>query len=98
MEEVVESLRGDPTGSGLPKDGTVAEITSNILVLVSHLSDHKETLATVLCKPPYSGGQPGQALAIYISELNIIIFRYKRYDVPKQRIIEILVCMFTYLL
>uniref|UniRef100_T1HCJ4 Exocyst complex component 7 n=1 Tax=Rhodnius prolixus TaxID=13249 RepID=T1HCJ4_RHOPR len=69
LEEVVESLRGDPTGSGLPKDGTVAEITSNILVLVSHLSDHKETLATVLCKPPYSGGQPGQALAIYIKKV-----------------------------
>ncbi|KAK9502985.1 hypothetical protein O3M35_011654 [Rhynocoris fuscipes] len=70
LEEVVESLRGDPTGSGLPKDGTVAEVTSNILVLVSHLSDHKDILATVLCKPPYnSGGQPGQALAIYIKKV-----------------------------
>jgi len=47
LEEVVESLRTD-TSSGLPKDGTVHELTSNMLVLVSNLIEFKETIAKVL--------------------------------------------------
>ncbi|BET02952.1 exocyst complex component [Nesidiocoris tenuis] len=70
LEEVVESLRND-SSSGLPKDGTVAELTSNILVLVSHLADYREVLEGVLAKP-YQNTQ--NSLAIYIkralSQLN----------------------------
>ncbi|KAL1128875.1 hypothetical protein AAG570_013409 [Ranatra chinensis] len=47
LEEVVDSLRSDTT-AGLPKDGTVHELTSNMLVLVAHLADFMDTIASVL--------------------------------------------------
>ncbi|KAF6203241.1 hypothetical protein GE061_003659 [Apolygus lucorum] len=83
LEEVVESLRND-SSSGLPRDGTVAELTSNILVLVSHLADYKEVLEGVLAKP-YTNSQ--NSLAIYIkkvlSQLNCtLISKSEAYSEP----------------
>lgn len=48
LEEVLESLRSESNSGGLPKDGTVHELTSNMLVLLSHLVDYKDTLGKVL--------------------------------------------------
>ncbi|XP_014248415.1 exocyst complex component 7 [Cimex lectularius] len=83
LEEVVESLRND-SSSGLPKDGTVAELTSNMLVLLCNLADYKETIETVLSKPH---GSSQNHLAVYIkkvlSQLNCtLISKSEGYSEP----------------
>lgn len=61
LEEVVESLRSESNSGGLPKDGTVHELTSNMLVLLTNLVDYKVTVGRVL------GGE-----SAYISALSQI--------------------------
>uniref|UniRef100_A0A1B6DEN9 Exocyst complex component 7 n=1 Tax=Clastoptera arizonana TaxID=38151 RepID=A0A1B6DEN9_9HEMI len=47
LEEFIENIRSD-SSSGLPKDGTVHELTSNVLVFTEQLLDYIDTIAGVL--------------------------------------------------
>nr|CAD7596287.1 unnamed protein product [Timema genevievae] len=47
LEEFVESVRSDPS-TQLPKDGTVHELTSNVLVFLEQLLDYVNTIGGVL--------------------------------------------------
>nr|CAD7462409.1 unnamed protein product [Timema tahoe] len=47
LEEFVESVRSDPS-TQLPKDGTVHELTSNVLVFLEQLLDYVDTIGGVL--------------------------------------------------
>lgn len=47
LEDFIESIRND-SSSGLPKDGTVHELTSNVLVFLEQLLDYSDMIARVL--------------------------------------------------
>ncbi|XP_011304280.1 exocyst complex component 7 [Fopius arisanus] len=47
LEDFAESVRNE-SGAALPKDGTVAESTSNVLVFLEQLSENAETAGIVL--------------------------------------------------
>ncbi|XP_034950146.1 exocyst complex component 7 [Chelonus insularis] len=49
LEDFAESVRND-SGAALPRDGTVAESTSNVLVFLEQLSENAETAGIVLKK------------------------------------------------
>ncbi|CAG5092801.1 Similar to Exo70: Exocyst complex component 7 (Drosophila melanogaster) [Cotesia congregata] len=49
LEDFAESVRNE-SGTTLPKDGTVAESTSNVLVFLEQLSENAETAGIVLRK------------------------------------------------
>lgn len=49
LEDFIESIRTD-SSSGLPKDGTVHELTSNVLVFTEQLLDYVDTIAGVLAQ------------------------------------------------
>ncbi|KAK6643351.1 hypothetical protein RUM43_004856 [Polyplax serrata] len=51
LEDFIESVRND-TNSQLPKDGTVHELTSNVLVFLEQLTEYIDTIAGVLLKDP----------------------------------------------
>lgn len=51
LEEFIENIRSD-TSSGLPKDGTVHELTSNVLVFTEQLIEYMDTIAGVLGQDP----------------------------------------------
>ncbi|XP_034242549.1 exocyst complex component 7 isoform X1 [Thrips palmi] len=51
LEDLIESIRADPSAQ-LPKDGTVHELTSNVLVFLEQLLDYADTIAGVLEKEP----------------------------------------------
>ena len=51
LEDLIESIRADPS-TQLPKDGTVHELTSNVLVFLEQLLDYADTIAGVLEKEP----------------------------------------------
>ncbi|KAJ1527311.1 hypothetical protein ONE63_008830 [Megalurothrips usitatus] len=51
LEDLIESIRADPS-TQLPKDGTVHELTSNVLVFLEQLLDYTDTIAGVLEKEP----------------------------------------------
>lgn len=77
LEEFIESVHGDPS-TQLPSDGTVHELTSNVLMFLEQLTDYTDTLGGILSQEAaYShalAGAPGKAdknrtlLGIYISE------------------------------
>ncbi|KYN03557.1 PREDICTED: exocyst complex component 7 [Cyphomyrmex costatus] len=47
LEEFAESVRNE-SGAGLPKDGTVAEGTSNVLIFLEQLAEYADMAGTVL--------------------------------------------------
>lgn len=47
MEDFAESVRNE-SGAALPKDGTVAEGTSNVLVFLEQLAEYADTAGAVL--------------------------------------------------
>lgn len=47
LEEFAESVRNE-SGAGLPKDGTVAEGTSNVLVFLEQLAEYADMAGAVL--------------------------------------------------
>ncbi|XP_012259118.2 exocyst complex component 7 [Athalia rosae] len=49
LEDFAESVRND-SGATLPKDGTVAESTSNVLVFLEHLAECADTAGAVLVR------------------------------------------------
>lgn len=49
LEDFAESVRND-SSSALPKDGTVAESTSNVLVFLEHLAECADTAGAVLVR------------------------------------------------
>ena len=49
LEDFAESVRND-FGSALPKDGTVAESTSNVILFLEHLVEYADTAGAVLRK------------------------------------------------
>ncbi|XP_054285786.1 exocyst complex component 7 [Macrosteles quadrilineatus] len=51
LEDFIENVRSD-TSSGLPKDGTVHELTSNVLVFAEQLLEYMDTIAGVLGQDP----------------------------------------------
>lgn len=51
LEDFIENVRSD-TSSGLPKDGTVHELTSNVLVFTEQLLEYIDTIAGVLGQDP----------------------------------------------
>uniref|UniRef100_A0A1B6GH39 Exocyst complex component 7 n=1 Tax=Cuerna arida TaxID=1464854 RepID=A0A1B6GH39_9HEMI len=51
LEDFIENVRSD-TSSGLPKDGTVHELTSNVLVFTEQLTEYMDTIAGVLGQDP----------------------------------------------
>lgn len=74
-------MRND-TNSQLPKDGTVHELTSNVLVFLEQLTEYIDTIAGVLLKDPsYSTplsklnctNKDKAVIGMYISELLINI-------------------------
>ncbi|KAL0278361.1 UNVERIFIED_CONTAM: hypothetical protein PYX00_000199 [Menopon gallinae] len=51
LEDFIESVRND-SNSQLPKDGTVHELTSNVLVFLEQLTEYTDTVAEVLSRDP----------------------------------------------
>lgn len=51
LEDFIESVRSD-SNSGLPKDGTVHELTSNVLVFTEQLLDYSDMISRVLVQDP----------------------------------------------
>lgn len=51
MEDFIESLRLDSV-TQLPKDGTVHELTSNVLMFLESLLEYTNTLGRVLSEDP----------------------------------------------
>ncbi|OXA43675.1 exocyst complex component 7 [Folsomia candida] len=51
LEEFIENVRNEQA-SQLPKDGTVHELTSNVLMFLEHLTDYMDTVANVLAQDP----------------------------------------------
>lgn len=51
LEDFIENVRSD-TSLGLPKDGTVHELTVNVLVFVEQLMEYMDTIAGVLGQDP----------------------------------------------
>ncbi|XP_069692328.1 exocyst complex component 7 isoform X2 [Periplaneta americana] len=49
LEDFIESVRSDPS-TQLPKDGTVHELTSNVLVFLEQLLDYVDTIGGVLAQ------------------------------------------------
>lgn len=47
MEDFAESVRNE-AGTALPKDGTVAESTSNVIVFLEQLIEYTDTVSSVL--------------------------------------------------
>lgn len=47
LEDFIESLRSDSV-SQLPRDGTVHELTSNVLMFLEQLLDYTDTISRVL--------------------------------------------------
>lgn len=47
MEDFAESVRNE-SGAALPKDGTVAEGTSNVIVFLEQLAEYADTAGSVL--------------------------------------------------
>lgn len=75
MDDFIESLRSDSV-TQLPKDGTVHELTSNVLMFLEQLLEYTETLGRVLVDDPsYSlqlekmktGDKNKALLGLYIS-------------------------------
>lgn len=76
MEEFTENVHGD-SSSQLPSDGTVHELTSNVLMFLEQLTDYTDTIGSILvAEPAYAhalASAPGRAdknrtlLGIYIS-------------------------------
>lgn len=51
MDEIVESVRTD-NSMGLPRDGTVYQLTSDVLVLMEQLLDYIENVGPLLAQVP----------------------------------------------
>lgn len=51
LEEIIESVRTD-TSMGLPRDGTVYQLTSDILVLMEQLLDYMDSVGPLLAQVP----------------------------------------------
>ncbi|CAL8096519.1 unnamed protein product [Orchesella dallaii] len=51
LEDFIENIRNEQT-SQLPKDGTVHELTSNVLMFLEHLTDYLDTVADILAQDP----------------------------------------------
>ncbi len=47
LEDFIENIRNEQT-SQLPKDGTVHELTSNVLMFLEHLTEYIDTVANTL--------------------------------------------------
>lgn len=86
MEDFIESVRND-TNSQLPKDGTVHEITSNVLVFLEQLTDYTPTIGGVLSQDPayvaalnrvniVNYDKNKALLGIYISKFFILSFYF----------------------
>lgn len=86
LEDFAESVRNE-SGAALPKDGTVAEGTSNVLVFLEQLAEYADTAGAVLRRnnegDMLSGGNSKQVdnadrvlLGVYISEISYFDFRF----------------------
>lgn len=54
LDGFVEGIRADPTTrEKMPKDGTVFELTSNILMYLEQLVDYMDTISDILAQDPY---------------------------------------------
>lgn len=51
LEDFIENVRNEQT-SQLPKDGTVHELTSNVLMFLEQLTEYIDTVATILVQDP----------------------------------------------
>ncbi|CAB3371705.1 Hypothetical predicted protein [Cloeon dipterum] len=51
LEEFIENVHGD-SSSQLPSDGTVHELTSNVLMFLEQLTDYTETIGGILAQDP----------------------------------------------
>lgn len=51
LEEIVESVRTD-NSMGLPRDGTVYQLTSDVLVLMEQLLDYMDSVGPLLAQVP----------------------------------------------
>lgn len=51
LEDFIESLRSDSV-TQLPKDGTVHELTSNVLMFLEQLLEYTDTIGKVLALDP----------------------------------------------
>jgi exocyst complex protein 7 len=89
LEEFIENVRNEQA-SQLPKDGTVHELTSNVLMFLEHLTDYMDTVANVLAQDPnYLTPSPGSKvldentkrslLGAYISTINEIIIIWRTF-------------------
>lgn len=83
MEEFAESVRNE-SGAGLPKDGTVAEGTSNVLIFLEQLAEYADMAGTVLQRNLFTdqstlhSKEPENVhkmiLSVYISKSMLILF------------------------
>lgn len=88
MEDFIDSVRND-TNSQLPKDGTVHELTSNVLVFLEQLIDYVDTIGSVLIRDQNYNSALNRInlanvdrnkalLGIYISKLIDDFFYFKK--------------------
>lgn len=72
MEDFAESVRNE-SGAALPKDGTVAEGTSNVLVFLEQLAEYADTAGAVLRRntdmDQTAENGHRTVLGVYVSEL-----------------------------
>lgn len=83
LEDFAESVRNE-SGAALPKDGTVAEGTSNVLVFLEQLAENADTAGAVLRRnididQTVSHGKNAEnghriVLGVYISKFAFILF------------------------
>lgn len=82
LEDFAESVRNE-SGAALPKDGTVAEGTSNVIVFLEQLAEYADTAGAVLRRntdidQPVSSGKSAEnghrlVLGVYVSKFTHIL-------------------------
>jgi len=90
LEDLVDNIRCDPS-TQLPRDGTVHELTSNVLVFLEQLLDYTDTIAGVLeQEPAYTSAlaQTGHAHSDRATRNRVLLGIYMSKS-PKARFVSI---------
>lgn len=67
LEEFIENIRNEQT-SQLPKDGTVHEVTSNVMMFLEHLTEYMDTVASTLAQDPNYNLIPNTSTTKHLDE------------------------------
>lgn len=52
LDDFIDSVKNDPDRQ-MPKDGTVHELTSNVMIFLEQLLDYVDTIGNILCEDPF---------------------------------------------